>query len=116
MRISDWSSDVCSSDLALAALDGIDPAAPVHIHVAEQRREVADCLAWRGRRPDELLFDTVAVDSRGRPVHATHLSDAVRPGIAASGPVSGFVPTPQAHPVDGLLPAEAYLSKGATLL
>src|SRR3546814_8156005 len=29
MRISDWSSDVCSSDLGLAVVDG-DDAAPVH--------------------------------------------------------------------------------------
>ena len=35
------------------------PGLPAHIHVAEQTREVEDCLAAHGKRPIQLLLDTV---------------------------------------------------------
>ena len=43
---------------------------PVHIHIAEQVREVDDCLVWSGARPVDLLFDTVEVDRRWCLVHS----------------------------------------------
>lgn len=46
---------------------------PFHVHVAEQRRELRECLAEHGRRPMELLADLGAVDARFVGVHATHL-------------------------------------------
>ena len=53
---------------------------PVHIHVAEQTREVDDCLAWSGKRPVELLLDRLPVDERWCLVHATHVTDAESAG------------------------------------
>lgn len=47
---------------------------PIHIHVAEQLREVEDCLAWSGRRPVEWLLEQTGVDSRWCFVHATHMT------------------------------------------
>src|SRR5439155_780152 len=35
---------------------------PIHIHAAEQRREVDDCMAWSGTRPVQWLLDNAAVD------------------------------------------------------
>ena len=46
---------------------------PFHMHVAEQPREVEECVAETGRRPVELLADLGAVSSRFVAVHATHL-------------------------------------------
>ena len=100
---------------AVAALDALDPTAPVHIHVAEQPKEVEDCLAWCGRRPVELLFDTVPVDRRWCLVHATHLSDGERRAIAGSGAVAGLCPTTEANLGDGLFPAGAYLADGGAI-
>lgn len=100
---------------ALAALDELDPSAPVHIHVAEQPKEVADCLAWSGRRPVELLFDTAPVDGRWCLVHATHLSEGERQSIARSGAVAGLCPTTEANLGDGLFPAEAFLAEGGAI-
>src|SRR5262245_30103722 len=37
---------------------------PVHIHIAEQQKEVDDCLAWSGRRPLQWLYENVEVDPR----------------------------------------------------
>lgn len=100
---------------AVAALDGIDASAPLHIHVAEQPKEVADCLAWCGRRPVELLYETMPVDARWCLVHATHLSDAERRSIAASGAVAGLCPTTEANLGDGLFPAEPFLAEGGAI-
>jgi len=36
----------------------------IHIHIAEQSREVEECVAWSGRRPVEWLLDAQAVDER----------------------------------------------------
>src|SRR4051794_40149805 len=48
------------------------PKGPMHIHVSEQVKEVDDCLAAHGRRPIELLCDTVRVDARWCLIHATN--------------------------------------------
>jgi formimidoylglutamate deiminase len=49
-------------------------ALPVHMHVAEQPREVDECVAETGRRPVELLADHGLLSARFVAVHATHLS------------------------------------------
>jgi formiminoglutamate deiminase len=46
---------------------------PLHMHVAEQPREVDECLAETGRRPMELLADAGILSSRFAGVHCTHL-------------------------------------------
>ncbi|HEV2704172.1 MAG TPA: formimidoylglutamate deiminase, partial [Steroidobacteraceae bacterium] len=86
------------------AIDG-----PVHIHVAEQRREVNDCLAWSGRRPVEWLLDHAAVDSRWCLVHATHLTPPEVQALAGSGAVAGLCPVTEANLGDGIFPARDYL-------
>jgi formimidoylglutamate deiminase len=48
-------------------------ALPFHMHVAEQPREIEECLAETGKRPIELLSDLGALSSRFVAVHATHL-------------------------------------------
>jgi formimidoylglutamate deiminase len=63
-------------------LHALDPALPLHIHVAEQRKEVEDCLAATGRRPIELLLETGLVDEHWCLVHATHATTAELAGVA----------------------------------
>ena len=46
---------------------------PVHMHVAEQRREVEACVAETSRRPVELLADHGLLSERFVAVHAIHL-------------------------------------------
>ncbi|CAN5160693.1 formimidoylglutamate deiminase [soil metagenome] len=83
---------------------------PVHIHIAEQVREVEDCLAWSGARPVDLLFDTVAVDRRWCLVHATHMSSSETRRLATSGAVAGLCPITEANLGDGTFPAADYLA------
>jgi formimidoylglutamate deiminase len=85
---------------------------PLHIHIAEQQAEVAQCLAATGRRPVEYLMEQVDVDARWCLVHATHLADHETGMLAASGAVAGLCPTTEANLGDGLFPLEAYIGAG----
>jgi formimidoylglutamate deiminase len=49
---------------ATALADAIAADAPLHIHVAEQVREVRDCLAWCGQRPVAHLLAAAEVGPR----------------------------------------------------
>ena len=85
---------------------------PIHIHIAEQVREVEACLAWSGQRPVQWLLGNAPVDARWCLVHATHLeADEVR-GIAASGAVAGLCPITEANLGDGLFPMREFVQHG----
>ncbi len=85
---------------------------PVHIHVAEQTREVEDCVAWSGKRPIEWLFDNVRVDERWCLIHATHTNETEIRLMAESGAVVGRCPITEANLGDGIFAAKAYLEGG----
>ncbi|QVM83980.1 formimidoylglutamate deiminase [Novosphingobium decolorationis] len=85
---------------------------PVHIHIAEQVKEVDDCLAWSGQRPVEWLLDNADVDGRWCLVHATHLTEAETLAMARSRAVAGLCPITEANLGDGLFPVEAFLAAG----
>ncbi len=99
----------------LERLITLAPDDPIHIHVAEQAREVADCLAWSSRRPVEWLLDEARVDGRWCLVHATHMSPAETARLAASGAVAGLCPITEANLGDGLFPAGPYLAAGGRI-
>ena len=85
---------------------------PIHIHVAEQEREVEECLAWSGRRPVEWLLDEMDVDQRWCAIHATHMTPGETERLAASGAVAGLCPATEANLGDGLFPATSYRAAG----
>lgn len=96
----------------VAGLRAIDADAPVHIHIAEQQQEVDDCVAWSGQRPVDWLLANAPVDARWCLVHATHVTDAERLALAASGAVAGLCPSTEANLGDGVFDAAAYLAAG----
>jgi formimidoylglutamate deiminase len=98
----------------LTVAERLSPDAPIHIHVAEQRREVDACLAWSGARPVEWLLANAPVDERWCLIHATHVTDGERAGIARSGAVVGLCPTTEGNLGDGRFPARLHLeNRGA---
>ncbi len=101
-------------DAALLAevIGGLDGLAAIHIHVAEQTREVDDCVAWSGRRPVEWLFENFDIDQTWCLVHATHMSPAETAAMAASGCVAGLCPTTEANLGDGFFNLREYLDHG----
>lgn len=82
---------------------------PIHIHAAEQTKEVDDCLAWSGKRPVEWLFDNHDINERWCLIHSTHLTLNETLALAKSGAVAGLCPSTEANLGDGIFPAEAYL-------
>jgi formimidoylglutamate deiminase len=104
-----------SPDMLGALLAALPADMPVHIHAAEQQREVEECLAASGARPVEWLLHNAPVDRRWCLVHATHLSAAEVAGLAVSGAVAGLCPTTEANLGDGIFPAVDYLAEGGAL-
>jgi formimidoylglutamate deiminase len=102
-------------DLLKSVANGLEPKGPIHIHVAEQVKEVDDCLVWCGRRPVDLLLDSFDVSSRWTAIHATHLSEPEITRLARSGAVAGLCPTTEANLGDGIFPATDYLRLGGTI-
>ncbi len=86
--------------------------APVHIHAAEQTREVDECYAWSQLRPVEWLLTHAGLDARWCIVHATHMTEREVVGLAASGAIVGLAPTTEADLGDGIFPGHAYLAAG----
>ncbi|WP_060480769.1 formimidoylglutamate deiminase [Pseudomonas sp. NBRC 111119] len=92
-----------------------DPHCPVHIHIAEQQKEVDDCVAWSGLRPLQWLHEHVQVDPRWCLVHATHAEPHEVTAMARSGAVAGLCLTTEANLGDGIFPAVDYLAQGGRL-
>ncbi len=95
----------------LAALLPLN-AGPVHIHIAEQLREVDACVAWSGLRPLRWLYEHAAVDARWCLVHATHIDGDERARLVASGAVAGLCPITEANLGDGVFPMQAFAREG----
>jgi formimidoylglutamate deiminase len=95
-----------------AAVRAADPVCPLHVHIAEQQREVADCVAWSGRRPVEYLLESGVVDAGWCLVHATHVSAAELAAIAAVGAVVGLCPTTEGNLGDGRFALDELLAAG----
>lgn len=92
-----------------------DAASPLHLHIAEQRREVEDCLAATGCRPVEWLLDRFEVDALWCLVHATHMDAAETAQLAATGAVVCLCPSTEANLGDGLFPLRPFLEAGGTI-
>lgn len=84
----------------------------VHIHVAEQMREVEDCIAATGARPVELLMAEAPVNSAWCLIHATHVQHDELADIAASGAVAGLCPITEGNLGDGVFPLPEFLTAG----
>jgi formimidoylglutamate deiminase len=98
----------------LAQLDAIDSTAPIHIHAAEQLKEVNDCMAWSGKRPVAWLLEKQKLSPRWCLVHATHLDDDETFRLANAGAIAGLCPSTEANLGDGIFNAPDYfMQRGA---
>ena len=86
--------------------------APIHIHAAEQTREVEECITALGKRPVEWLLSEMRLDERWCVVHATHMTPEETEALARSGAVAGLCPTTEGSLGDGVFPLVAYRAAG----
>ena len=94
-------------ELAPLAGDG-----PIHIHAAEQIKEVEDCVASLGARPVRWLLDNMGVGERWCLIHATHMDGGETRDLARSGAVAGLCPVTEANLGDGIFNAAEYIRAG----
>lgn len=95
-------------ELLNEVIGGLNDLAAIHIHIAEQTKEVDDCLGWSGQRPVAWLLDNFDVNSDWCLIHATHMDAAETSAMAASGCVAGLCPTTEANLGDGFFNALDY--------
>ena len=88
---------------------------PLHIHVAEQVKEVQACVGHTGRRPIELLLETGLPDQHWCLVHATHATAAELAAVAASRAAVCLSITTEANLGDGFFDASRYLQLGGSV-
>jgi formimidoylglutamate deiminase len=97
---------------AVRGLRSIDPTMPVHIHIAEQVKEVEACKQHTGRRPVELLLEAGVVDRHWCLVHATHATPVELEAIAASSAGVCVSVSTEANLGDGFFDAARFLKAG----
>ena len=85
---------------------------PMHLHIAEQRREVEQCLAVYDRRPVEWLLEHYELDSNWCLVHATHMDAEETATLARTGAVVCLCPSTEANLGDGLFRLQDWLQHG----
>jgi len=88
---------------------------PVHLHIAEQTREVEECLAATGRRPVELLLDHVELTGRWCLIHATNLTLTETSNLTRSAAPIGLCPITEANLGDGIFPAREHCRSGGAI-
>jgi formimidoylglutamate deiminase len=88
---------------------------PMHLHIAEQQREVDECMAAYGRRPVRWLLENFDVSRNWCLVHATHMDVEEVEALASSGAVVGLCPSTEANLGDGLFPLHDYLNHGGRI-
>ncbi|MFW7381206.1 MAG: formimidoylglutamate deiminase [Oligoflexus sp.] len=85
---------------------------PVHLHIAEQQKEVNDCLQHWGKRPVEWLLEHVTLQNYHNLVHATHLTDQECADLSASPATVVICPSTEANLGDGIFPFAKYWDQG----
>jgi len=75
---------------------------PVHAHLAEQPREIEECLAEYGKRPTEVLAECGLLGEQFTAVHATHLERGEAQLLGEAGAGVCVCPTTERNLGDGL--------------
>jgi formimidoylglutamate deiminase len=94
----------------LRAVVAATPDGPIHIHAAEQTKEVEDCMAWSGKWPVQWLLDEMKVDQRWCLIHSTHMTKDETQRLAQSGAAAGLCPLTESSLGDGFFNGPEFLA------
>lgn len=106
---------VSSESLQKIAAVANEAFVPMHLHIAEQQREVEQCIMSYGARPVRWLMENFDVGNNWCLVHATHMDEDEVQALAKSGAVVGLCPSTEANLGDGLFPLHDYLRHGGRI-
>jgi formiminoglutamate deiminase len=103
-----------TSPAGLAEILPLAAGNPIHIHIAEQPKEVADITAWLGVHPVDWLLDNANLGPDWCAIHATHMTPQETARLAKTGAVAGLCPITEANLGDGAFNGPGWLAaKGA---
>lgn len=87
-------------------------ASRIHMHIAEQPKEVREVKAWLGARPVEWLLDNYDINANWCLIHATHMTEQETLNLAKTGAIVGLCPITEANLGDGIFNGAQYLNAG----
>jgi formiminoglutamate deiminase len=90
-------------------------AAPLHIHLSEQRAENEQCLAAYGMTPTQVFAEAGHLTEDNTLVHATHLTDDDIRLVGEGRTNACFCPTTERDLGDGIGPSRALHDAGSRL-
>jgi formimidoylglutamate deiminase len=99
----------------LTVLAGLRGDMPVHMHVAEQPKELEACVAEYGLRPVELLEELGLLEPRFTAVHAVHVTEAEARMLGEVGASVCACPSTERNLGDGIVPADRLVGAGVRL-
>ncbi len=82
----------------------IEKDKPIHLHIAEQKKEVTDSIQYLGKRPVEWLLENTSLNESWNLVHATHLNQFECKSLAQSKAQVILCPSTEGNLGDGLFP------------
>ena len=88
---------------------------PLHMHLAEQIAEVEEIEAAHGKRPVELVLDTMELDARHCFIHCTQMLPHETEGLARSGAVAGLCPITESSLGDGIFDGVRWVENGGAI-
>jgi len=88
---------------------------PLHMHLAEQIAEVEEIKAAYGKRPVELVLDTMELDAQNCFIHCTQMLPHETEGLARSGAVAGLCPITESSLGDGIFDGVRWFENGGAI-
>ncbi|MEP3438589.1 MAG: formimidoylglutamate deiminase [Hoeflea sp.] len=88
---------------------------PLHMHLAEQIAEVEEIQAAYGKRPVELVLDSMELNERCCFIHCTQMLSHETDGLARSGAVAGLCPITESSLGDGIFDGVRWFENGGSI-
>ncbi|OJJ18313.1 formimidoylglutamate deiminase [marine bacterium AO1-C] len=111
---------LASVGAGIHSLRGVEPAivkdtcealpkgTPIHIHVAEQLKEIEDAQNYLGMRPVEWLLNNIGLNENYHLVHATHMTEVEVQNLAKTKANVVICPSTEGNLGDGLFALGQY--------
>jgi len=96
----------------LRRVAGLAPERPLHMHIAEQEKELDETQAVFSARPVEWLLGEYEVAGRWCLIHCTHMTTDETERLAATGAVAGLCSVTEANLGDGIFDGARFLAAG----
>jgi formimidoylglutamate deiminase len=93
----------------LPSLIALSPDGPVHMHIAEQQREVNEVQHATGKRPVEWLLEHAELNGRWCLIHCTQMEPHETKELALTGAIAGLCPITESNLGDGIFDGVRWL-------